>query len=211
MSRIKNSTARSLRICSGARCRNALSQSSGGNTAGGDGGWADMSHPWYDCGSFPRQCLLVSHAVPTVILIIIILALRYVSCDNVQWVQVTVTDVPYTVKVRHGSLQDGEDREQRARARVHAARPAAHFSSIKYNLSPRPSKNVVCNSDLVQWGTIEAWVAPSIENTFHAPVTSSSATGCDEWAKARWWTHFVSLGASKCQLRIRPLIVSVQI
>lgn len=38
----------------------------------------------------------------------------------------------------------------------HAARPAAHLSSINCNLSPSPSKKVICNSDPVQWGTIEA-------------------------------------------------------
>ena len=74
----------------------------------------------------------------------------------------------------------------RYQKRVHAARLAVHFSSINCNLSPSPSKNVVCNSDPVQWGTIEAWVAPSIVNTFHVPVTSSSAMGCGEWVKARW-------------------------
>ena len=42
------------------------------------------------------------------------------------------------------------------KVKVHAARPASHFSSINCNLSPSPSKNVVCNSDPVQWGTIEA-------------------------------------------------------
>ena len=79
-------------------------------------------------------------------------------------------------------------------AGLHAARPAVHFSSINCNLSPRPLKNVVCNSDPVQRGTIEACVAPLISNTFHVPVTNSSATWSDEgWVKARWWIHLVSL------------------
>lgn len=41
----RNNTSRNLRITPGARCRNTLSQSSGGSVTGRDGGWRDMSHP----------------------------------------------------------------------------------------------------------------------------------------------------------------------
>ena len=109
------------------------------------------------------------------------------TCDNLQWVQ--GSDALRHVHQHRTSCykkQKAVNSERKREFTHHAARLAAHLSSINCNLSPSPSKNVVCNSDPVQPGTIEAWVAPSIVNTFHVPVTNPSATECDGWAKAEW-------------------------